>query len=399
MTATGRSLDVEQRIAVTAHLIELPSGQRQSVGDLSKASLDHVIQSATRGVDTSGTSEGPSINRRNLAVAVAERVRRENNVSQLEKGTLERVDREAAEAHEVLSDSATAQRLPDFKKQEYVGALARKAVVAGQLFSEYARITIKAYGRQVAAYLKHAWDRAMAWFHGEVAPPLIKAKPESLAEGLTGSGFQWKMMKTVLADVFDGVLKSDLNHGTPTSVKMEDIPGAFGSYGPDGITIRPWDAEGIGSLVHEKGHVIDEQYLMSAADHQAHPDVRYASQLAAAEKGEGPLVPWFDAVTKSDAYGELKAMRSRAELRARSGKQKAIKILKDLEYYLKPQEVFARSLVQYVANRTSNRMMKRQWESFLRENTLGQGVHWTDHDFKDIDAALDEVFRSKGMVP
>ena len=70
-----------------------------------------------------------------------------------------------------------------------------------------------------------------------------------------------------------------------------------------------------------------------------------------------------------------------------------------IDYLLRPREQFARTYAQWVATRTGDRTLLDQLAVFQgAENYTLRAYQWPDDDFTPIGAALDDIFRERGLL-
>lgn len=116
--------------------------------------------------------------------------------------------------------------------------------------------------------------------------------------------------------------------------------------------------------MHETGHRLDHQVLGSRGEYASvsHPD----------------LQEFRDAVASSEAVKELKRLDS--EYR---------------DYYLLPQELWARAYAQYIAKRSGDPFLLAQLDLAAAD---ADGSQWSDADFVLIGRAIDNLFKKKGWI-
>jgi hypothetical protein len=107
-------------------------------------------------------------------------------------------------------------------------------------------------------------------------------------------------------------------------------------------------------------------------------DEAFASRYAGREAPE--MAAWKRAVDNSDA---MRIVRERA---ATPGPNQEY-----YQYLARPQEVFARSYAQWIAE-------KNQGDILGQLYNYPHGEQWFTDEFKPIAKALDDLFRAKGLM-
>jgi len=65
------------------------------------------------------------------------------------------------------------------------------------------------------------------------------------------------------------------------------------------------------------------------------------------------------------------------------------------EYYLSPEELWARSYAQYIAKKSGNKAMLAELAKLQDDPIPSQ---WSDDDFIEIEKAIDELFKERGWL-
>lgn len=118
--------------------------------------------------------------------------------------------------------------------------------------------------------------------------------------------------------------------------------------------------------------------------------------------GSTGLVPdlqeWWEAVIGSRAYQQLEYHRAAGyqnEYGQRVSKETTDKII---DYYLKPEELFARSYTQYILTKSTRPPAQQLLATLLDNSELKRYSQWCTEDFSRISAAFDNLFINKGWV-
>ncbi|WP_350351888.1 phage minor capsid protein [Microbacterium sp. A8/3-1] len=161
-------------------------------------------------------------------------------------------------------------------------------------------------------------------------------------------------------------------------------PGVRGSYSRAQSTLwlRP-DAEDLEfTTVHELGHWLDNKLLGD--------DARYGS-----DRLDSPAwTRWNAAVAASAPTRHLETVRGMVG----NGRVSA-ELGTHIDYMLRPREQFARAYAQWVATRTGDATLLAQLAVFQgADNSILRAYHWADDDFEAIGAALDDIFRERGLL-
>lgn len=139
----------------------------------------------------------------------------------------------------------------------------------------------------------------------------------------------------------------------------------------------------LNTTYHEVGHFLDHWGLSDGES--------FASRQAS-DWGKGPLAGWWKSVEKSEAYSKLLRGLERAQrFEDQATREDAVKYV---EYLLKPEELWARSYNQYIANRVGDTRTLAQLDD---SDPATQGIiQWKQDDFETIQAEIDQMMRSRG---
>lgn len=165
----------------------------------------------------------------------------------------------------------------------------------------------------------------------------------------------------------------------PTTIKLQKMPDEEGRYRtrmrggrlePGAVYVHPDGATPAFTAVHEMGHHLDLSSLG--------PGGAFGSQNT---NSDPKLRAWYDAVKGSDGYKDIIRKRS------------ADRELRDYyDYLLTPEELFARSYAQWVAERSGDPQLKRDLD-YWRDSDLSE--QWSDDDFASIASALDKMLEPR----
>jgi hypothetical protein len=203
---------------------------------------------------------------------------------------------------------------------------------------------------------------------------------------------------------------------------MQAQTGAFGAYhqlpgpsNPPYLWIRPPadHPDRPETAVHELGHALDD-LLFGLGDSNATSGSRVAV-------GAGEILrPWWDAVEASQAYqafadmagwdkltqgGWIRFLSTNGEIKTWSPSDR------DLEYLMKPHELFARSYAQWITTRSGvaqlvvkvERRIRQldvppDWVAYPADRYPFYPVNWKHDDFLPIAQAFDDLFAGLGLL-
>ena len=199
-----------------------------------------------------------------------------------------------------------------------------------------------------------------------------------------------------------------------------------------------WAHSTLATTVHESAHFMDHTMLSWNDQFSVNP-LSWVSKQAGAlyDVWESPsnaaakledmgveyetaraMIDWYDAVRHSEGFEELEAYTGgykNIELPIgyfKGPRDNPTNVIKspgqigeyDIPFqvvrnYRKPEELWARSYVQYIASRSGNEELYRTIrESQMMADSGMIPAYWEDDDFEPIAEAMDEVFRSKGWL-
>lgn len=131
------------------------------------------------------------------------------------------------------------------------------------------------------------------------------------------------------------------------------------------------------TLIHELGHHLS---LGGGVE-------RFHEEL----KKDGALYDWFNTVKESRAYNELQDVREELPPGDSDGRGY-------VDYLSMPEELFARSYFQYIAQKTKSReLLGNVVEQMNDQATLGL-TQWSPEDFKPIYSAMDRFLKERGLL-
>lgn len=167
--------------------------------------------------------------------------------------------------------------------------------------------------------------------------------------------------------------------------RFDDVTGA-----PAGILVRPDQDHVAFTMVHEVAHYLD---LCAFG---------FAGQFGSAIN---PILSdWDDAVTESRSFRQLTILAHGGIGRVTEidGSARLVTLtsreLTVVREWTLPEEAWARSYAQYVANRSRDTVLLSSLEALRarRPGTVYYPAQWDDDDFAPIDAAIDALFRARG---
>lgn len=123
------------------------------------------------------------------------------------------------------------------------------------------------------------------------------------------------------------------------------------------------------AMIHEVGHLLDIRGIGRPQDLASVADERMA--------------PWRRAIEASTAFTALVELGARLD-----------------PYYLRPEELWARSYAQWVATRSDDGWLLQQIHELRGANPQRATYYtqWDADDFAPIAAAIDDLFRSLGWI-
>ena len=178
------------------------------------------------------------------------------------------------------------------------------------------------------------------------------------------------------------------------NVLQADINGSRGRYNRSTGISRvaedgPW--QGL-TTAHKLGHRLDQLGFGQG--------LQYGSELNTPE-----MADWWKAIRSSDAYKALEASKTRGTVDGfdpRGNRVTTAIPTERLTYYLKPQELFARSYAEYIALKAAQKghpELARQLGVALNSfECLRFRTQWTPMDFDPIMKAFDKLFAQKGWL-
>ncbi len=205
----------------------------------------------------------------------------------------------------------------------------------------------------------------------------------SICADTVARGEARKLVDRLMAEVDDFLRAPD----TPPTLRVGTgriKNRSLGVYDPRDDSIRV-DVNGAAknephlTLAHEVGHFMDIGMMLIAG--------QVPASSAAASFGVGPLIDWAKAVHQSQMFSNLEEL-----VRQKPGWYWAV-----YEYYLTPEEIWARSIAQYVATRSKSRIIHEEWEVMGQHAIDGVLVHWDPADFKPIYDAIEKCLRAAGF--
>lgn len=134
------------------------------------------------------------------------------------------------------------------------------------------------------------------------------------------------------------------------------------------------------TFAHEVGHYLDHRLL--GAD---------PTKLESRIRSDPATAAWLRAVEDTEAAARLRA------LRANPATPKDIR--EHIDYLLSPAELWGRSYAQYIATRSADTVMLAEIAAFRRSlDAWTADRQWGTTDFEPVAAAIDAIFRGKGLL-
>lgn len=146
-------------------------------------------------------------------------------------------------------------------------------------------------------------------------------------------------------------------------------------------------------LAHEIGHFLDHQTI----------DGKGFSSTRAAFGDPSSLTGWWDAVKNSQAYHTLRDKKTNPQNHTRTiaiSPERTYTVRPDakfMSYLLSPEELWARSYTQYIAEKSGNPILLDQMDKD-RQSKIHSDQQWAPEDFEPIKQAIDKVFLALGWL-
>lgn len=185
----------------------------------------------------------------------------------------------------------------------------------------------------------------------------------------------------------DGVLKN-----IPIlSLRHDDAADGYFTRGAEGgppkkISIKAGGVTPELTHVHEMGHYLD-YWALGKQGSFASTETKAGKTLLAAIK-QTPT-------TKALLEG-IKSGKILSEGRMMFANQRSKEYM---EYLARDREIFARAYSQYIANKSSSDILKKQLAGLIKDqgnDTMRQ--HWSEEEFKPIEKLFEEIFIEKGWI-
>jgi hypothetical protein len=164
--------------------------------------------------------------------------------------------------------------------------------------------------------------------------------------------------------------------------------GVYNHQGPKatGITTRQGGGHMELNSLHEIGHFLDHQGIHKRGEFASHTDVR--------------LKPLMKAISQSESVKTLQTLAKTGKANGSNGKSYRVST-RQIQYQLRPHEMFARAYAQWVVLRSGDENLKKQLQGVLDE-IEGQKVkrprQWPEKDFEPIAREFDKAFRKIGWI-
>lgn len=142
------------------------------------------------------------------------------------------------------------------------------------------------------------------------------------------------------------------------------------------------------TFAHEFGHMVEGELFGNTR-----------AITKAIDSVDDELYAWFSAVSESNMVKTWKEKGTHTLREAGLTERQAADYY---DYYLSPEEMWARSFAQWFARKTGGKVYTeealRNGGSFKTLVNLGIDPHWSSADFDKIEEAFDELFRKKGWM-
>lgn len=294
----------------------------------------------------------------------------------------EAAEKERAEQRRLEREIRDAKRREATAMTDTDRAKAARQVRAAQADM---REFIASTGRQRQSYREqlHFADGRGPGARSDFTPPKPKRPPtvQYNMGAATGLARQAKHAEQQIRKVHR--IPQDTTPVTIERLRTKD-PDLHGQYRRTDATLRinPASDEVEFTAVHELGHWLDNKLLGD--------DIRYGSQRRTTAAWEA----WKAAVDDSTPTRYLQRVV------ATYGDDATFKAVVDhVRYMLKPEEQFARAYAQWIATRTGDDILRAQLLAYQdAENYTLRAYHWSDEEFEPIGAALDRIFKEKGLL-
>lgn len=253
---------------------------------------------------------------------------------------------------------------------------------------------------------------------GEPTPALTKTKVRGIPatsgiDQLLGKSTEMSIPKSIREPVMQALIEIEKLHTVPEDivpvlVKSTVARGAHGSYSyrggpmnehPTSIAIKPAakslnpaNAHPALTFAHEFGHYLDSQAELGVeGKHQGGPG---RSRATYRSNKTPEMDNFFAVVENSPSY------KGMVELGANpTSSERTQGYPKRSRLYQSKTETFARAYAQWVATKSGNTVLRADLDGIRdRADDLTASSQWSDEEFAPISAALDEIFRSKGLL-
>lgn len=145
------------------------------------------------------------------------------------------------------------------------------------------------------------------------------------------------------------------------------------------------------TFIHEFSHYMDYEVLHGTSSHgsaalRAGAEAKKAGVLAGQQvaNASAELADWY-------AAANTQGLRDRVSSRFFPGSR-------EYNYFLSPDEMFARSMEQWFVRKTGDPELLRAMREAPTTFNYGMDPYWTDAEFDAVEQALDDYFRKKGML-
>lgn len=146
----------------------------------------------------------------------------------------------------------------------------------------------------------------------------------------------------------------------------------------DRIAVSVYNATPHFSFAHEMGHFVDRRGLTNPAGG------------AFASRTSPTMEIWRKAIAESESYKELRRMKTVGSSEIQAA----------LNYFMRPQELWARSYAQYIAVKSAHSALLTELQEIQAEmrDNLRLSTQWREEDFPPIIKAIDFLFKREGWL-
>lgn len=144
-------------------------------------------------------------------------------------------------------------------------------------------------------------------------------------------------------------------------------------------------------MIHSIGHLLD-QFGLGTGGYDT-----FESRRLRGAKYVGPLSDWWVAIHSTETVRTLYfAMDDPGKLKTRIKGAEIIPEKADLAYLVSPEELWARSYLQYITVKTNDPQLLTILNTTLEQPNFSLFEQWPAHEYKTIEAQIDSLFARLG---